>query len=136
MLSKKFPIKASQLFLSPSASPLSGVNVKTHRPVPVRPCDLVADKNADKKFQFLNNQTRADYRPMQVNFCAIFVCLHWLPSVCKEYFLPLGKENQVIFSLIIIIKKLHNTKAKSERVSQSCLTSNINFKSNIIECVN
>ncbi|KAF2344484.1 hypothetical protein FHG87_024759, partial [Trinorchestia longiramus] len=56
----------SGLNLPPVTMPLiTGVSVKTHRPVPVRASDVIADKNADKKFLFLTNQTRADYRPMQ-----------------------------------------------------------------------
>uniref|UniRef100_A0A6A7G961 Coronin n=1 Tax=Hirondellea gigas TaxID=1518452 RepID=A0A6A7G961_9CRUS len=41
----------------------TGVTIKTHRPVPIRACDIIADKNAAKKFQFLSSHTRADYRP-------------------------------------------------------------------------
>ncbi|XP_066983917.1 coronin-1A-like isoform X15 [Macrobrachium rosenbergii] len=44
----------------------TGMTIKTHRPLPLRPTELSSDKNADKKYAFLSMETRADYRPMEV----------------------------------------------------------------------
>ncbi|KAL7640836.1 UNVERIFIED_CONTAM: hypothetical protein RMT77_009111 [Armadillidium vulgare] len=43
----------------------TGMTIKTHRPVPMRPGDMTSDKNAEKKFAFLTMETRADYRPLE-----------------------------------------------------------------------
>ncbi|XP_050740436.1 coronin-1A-like isoform X3 [Eriocheir sinensis] len=44
----------------------TGMTIKTHRPLPLRPTESSSDKNADKKYAFLSRETRADYRPMEV----------------------------------------------------------------------
>ncbi|KAB7508068.1 Coronin-2B [Armadillidium nasatum] len=44
----------------------TGMTIKTHRPVPMRPGDMTSDKNAEKKFAFLTMETRADYRPLEI----------------------------------------------------------------------
>ncbi|KAK7080135.1 hypothetical protein SK128_009405 [Halocaridina rubra] len=44
----------------------TGMTIKTHRPLPLRPTELSSDKNADKKYAFLSMETRADYRPLEV----------------------------------------------------------------------
>ncbi|XP_076069874.1 coronin-1A-like isoform X3 [Oratosquilla oratoria] len=40
----------------------TGLTIKTHRPLPLRPTEVSSDKNADKKYAFLRSETRADYR--------------------------------------------------------------------------
>ncbi|XP_066983906.1 coronin-1A-like isoform X4 [Macrobrachium rosenbergii] len=48
----------------------TGMTIKTHRPLPLRPTELSSDKNADKKYAFLSMETRADYRPMESRYGA------------------------------------------------------------------
>lgn len=55
-----------------------GLTIKTHRPLPLRPTETSSDKNADKKYAFLSMETRADYRPMEVNMNWSVVSPHML----------------------------------------------------------
>nr|XP_027217835.1 coronin-1B-like isoform X3 [Penaeus vannamei] len=45
----------------------TGMTIKTHRPLPLRPTESSSDKNADKKYAFLSMETRADYRPKELS---------------------------------------------------------------------
>ncbi|KAK8394547.1 hypothetical protein O3P69_006598 [Scylla paramamosain] len=45
----------------------TGMTIKTHRPLPLRPTESSSDKNADKKYAFLSRETRADYRPLEAS---------------------------------------------------------------------
>ncbi|XP_042237872.1 coronin-1A-like isoform X1 [Homarus americanus] len=64
-------LTADEWFAGTSKGPVlmsmkTGMTIKTHRPLPMRPTESTSDKNADKKYAFLSMETRADYRPMEV----------------------------------------------------------------------
>ena len=46
----------------------TGANIKTYKPVMYKPSEaaiVVSERNNDKKFMFLSEETKPDYRPQQ-----------------------------------------------------------------------
>ena len=68
-----------------SPPPSAGLTIKTHRPLPLRHDVISSDKHADKKFAFLSQETRVDYRPREANVSRGGVCTVLLTRIFLWY---------------------------------------------------
>jgi hypothetical protein len=94
-----------------SPPPYTAHTVRTFKPVRYDPVErklLTSDKNNDKKFAFITQETVVDYRPVEVNFFShFFLFRFWFrffpssPS-CRHFALFLLPTPSQVFSFMIL----------------------------------
>ena len=64
----------------------SGTRVRTYKPVVYKPADPLSDKNNDRKFMFLSEETRPpDYRPKESQEDKAVPCIDHRPMGAESY---------------------------------------------------